>query len=87
MLESRIPGWATITALEPTGLRYNRYDPVVRFRLSLQRADRTPVEVTQAVAPDVLERLAPGVVVAVRIDRSNASRVVIDWRQAARTAT
>lgn len=87
VLESGIPGWATITALEPTGLRYNRYYPVVRFRLSLQRADGTPVEVRQAVAPDVLERLAPGVVVAVRIDRADARKVVIDWRQAVRTAT
>ena len=40
-----------------------------------------PVELKQAVDPELLDRLAPGVIVAVRIDRENHKKVVIDWQE------
>jgi hypothetical protein len=82
LLESGTPGFATITMLQPTGWRYNRVYPVVRFGLSVELAGVAyPVETKQTVAPDVLARLAPGAVVGVRVDPSDNNRVVIDWSQ------
>lgn len=87
VLETGLPVDAAITSLAPTGWRYNRVDPIVRFGLSV-RLGGAPyaVRVTQAVAPDVLARLAPGAVVEVRVDRADRRRVVIDWRQRVRLA-
>lgn len=83
VLENGLQGYATITKLQPTGWRYNRYYPVVRFGLSVELSGSAyPVEIRQTVAPDVLERLALGTVVGVRVDPSERSRVVIDWRRA-----
>ena len=77
-----LQGYATITKLQPTGWRYNRYYPVVRFGLSVElSATAYPVEIRQTVAPDVLGRLTLGTVVGVRIDPSERNRVVIDWRR------
>jgi len=82
VLENGLQGYATITKLQPTGWRYNRYYPVVRFGLSVELSGSAyPVEIRQTVAPDVLERLALGTVVGVRVDPSERSRVVIDWRR------
>ena len=82
LLESGTPGFATITMLQLTGWRYNRVYPVVRFGLSVEFSGIVyPVETKQAVAPDVLARLAPGAVVGVRVDPTDNNRVVIDWRQ------
>lgn len=82
VLENGLQRYATITKLQPTGWRYNRYYPVVRFGLSVEISGSAyPVEIRQTVAPDVLERLALGTVVGVRVDPSERSRVVIDWRQ------
>ena len=82
LLENGTPGLATITMLQPTGWRYNRVYPVVRFGLSVEFSGIVyPVETKQAVAPDVLARLAPGAVVGVRVDPTDNNRVVIDWSQ------
>lgn len=82
LLESGTPGLATITMLRPTGWRYNRVYPVVRFGLSVEFSGIAyPVETKQTVAPDVLKRLAPGAVVGVRVDPTDNNRVVIDWSQ------
>ncbi|MBI2903419.1 MAG: hypothetical protein HYY12_07520 [Candidatus Methylomirabilis oxyfera] len=82
VLENGLQRYATITKLQPTAWRYNRYYPVVRFGLSVELSGSAyPVEIRQTVAPDVLERLALGTVVGVRVDPSERSRVVIDWRQ------
>ncbi len=87
VLRNGTPGAATITLLQPTRWRYNRTYPIVRFGLSVEAAGVYPVEVKQAVDPDLLPRLAPGVVVAVRVDRLDRKKVVIDWREPVRTAT
>ena len=82
VLEDGLQGYATITKLQPTGWRYNRYYPVVRFGLSVEISGSAyPVEIRQTVAPDVLSRLALGTRVAVRVDSSERSKVVIDWRR------
>ena len=82
MLSSGIPGSATITSLAPTGWRFNRYYPIVRFSLTIEASGAAyPVELKQVVDPELLDRLAPGVVVAVRVDRENHKKVVIDWRE------
>jgi hypothetical protein len=86
VLEKGTVGIATITSLAPTRWRYNRYYPVVRFGLNVEAAGVYPVEIKQAVDPDLLPRLAPGVVVGVRVDPLNRTKVVIDWAQPIRTA-
>ncbi|MEX0805428.1 MAG: DUF3592 domain-containing protein [Candidatus Binatia bacterium] len=82
VLANGVAGAATITSLKPTGWRYNRYYPIVRFGLSVEAGGAAyPVEVKQAVDPELLDRLVPGVVVTVRVDRENHKKVVIDWRE------
>jgi hypothetical protein len=82
VLANGIAGAATITSLKPTGWRYNRYYPIVEFSLSAEAGGAAyPVEVKQAVDPELLDRLAPGIIVAVRVDRENHKKVVIDWRE------
>lgn len=87
VLASGTPGSATITSLKATRWRYNRYYPIVRFGLNVEAAGVYPVEVKQAVDPDLLARLAPGAVVAVRVDPMDRKRAVIDWRQPVHGAT
>ena len=55
--------------------------------VSRRAAQSYPVEVKQAVDPELLDRLAPGVIVAVRVDRENHKKVVIDWREPIRATT
>ena len=82
ILANGIVGSATIASLKPTGWRYNRYYPIVRFGLSVEAGGAAyPVEIKQAVDPELLQRLDPGVVVGVRVDRYNHKKVVIDWRE------
>ena len=87
VLENGTGGSATITSLKPTRWRYNRYYPIVRFGLSVNCGAVYPVEIRQAVDPDLLVQLAPGVVVSVRVDQLNRKRVIIDWREPIRPAT
>jgi hypothetical protein len=83
VLERGTPADAAITAMAATGWRYNVTAPIVRFDLSV-RLGATPyaARVTQVVPPGVLGSLAPGAIVAVRVDRDDRRRVVIDWRRA-----
>lgn len=88
ILANGVLGSATISSLEPTGWRYNRYYPIVKFGLRIQAGGEAyPVEIKQAVDPELLQRLAPGVVVAVRVGREDHKKVVIDWREPGRPAT
>jgi hypothetical protein len=85
VLADGLPYSATITALEPTRLRYNRHYPVVEFSLEVHAGGAPyPVQIKQAVDPQLLEQLAPGSVVDVRVDRSRRDKVVIDWQGLAR---
>ena len=80
VLANGIPGSATITSLTPTGWRFNNYYPVFRFSLNIEAGGAAyPVELKQAVDAELLDRLAPGVVVGVRVDRENHKKVAIDW--------
>jgi hypothetical protein len=79
VLEHGLRETATIITIEPTGWRYNRYYPIVRFGVRMQ-TDGVAVTIKQAVRPDVLGRLAPGAIVNVRVASSDRRRVVIDWR-------
>ena len=88
VLESGVVGSATITSLRPTGWRYNRYYPIVKFDLSVEAGGAAyPVEIKQIVDPELVERLAAGTVLGVRVGRSDYKKVVIDWRAPIRTAT
>ena len=80
VLEHGLPETATLMTIEPTGWRYNRYDPIVRFGVRMQ-TDGVALTIKQAVRPDVLGRLAPGANVNVRVASSDRRRVVIDWRE------
>jgi len=78
-------GSASITALETTGWRDNRHYPIARFGLRVEAAGMAyPMTVKQAVDPELLRRLAPGVVVGVRVARRNHRKVVTDWREPVR---
>ena len=79
VLEDGRPETATIITIEPTGWRYNRFYPIVRFGVRLQ-TDGVAVTIKQSVHPDVLGRLAPVAIVNVRVASSDCRRVVIDWR-------
>lgn len=88
LLANGLPYSATITALKPTGWRYNRYYPIVKFSLNVQAGGGAYlVEIKQAVDPELLARLAPGTTVDVRVDRKNPKKVVISWRDVARKPT
>ena len=81
VLANGLPGSATITSLKPTRWRYNRYYPIVRFALTVEaRGMAYPIEIKQTVDPELLQRLAPGIVLKVRVDRENHKKIVIDWR-------
>lgn len=67
-------------------MRFNRTYPVARFGLNVEAAGVYPVEIRQAVDPDVLAPLAPGLIVGVPVDRQDRKKVVIDWREPVRTA-
>jgi hypothetical protein len=85
VLSTGIPGSAAITSLAPTWLTFNDC-PVVKFSLAVEASGASyPVELKQAVGPEVLDRLAPGVIVSVRVDRQNHKKVVIDWGEAIRS--
>ncbi len=87
VLANGLAGSATIESLEPTRWRYNRYYPIVRFKLAVEAGGAAyPIEIKQAVDPDVLEQLAPGAVIGVRVDRENHKKVVIDWQEPTRPA-
>jgi len=78
---------ATITAVTPTRWCYNRYNPILRFRLNVVLDGAAyPVEIKQAIRPDLCATLAPGSNVRVRVDRSDRSKVVIDTREPIRIA-
>ena len=88
LLATGRPGQAKITGLERTGWRYNRTDPIVRFALEVELPETVyPAEVKQSVHPARLAELAPGAVVALRVDPENRFRVVIDWRELRAHAT
>jgi Protein of unknown function (DUF3592) len=79
VLADGIPGSATITSLAPTRWHFNDY-PIFRFSLTVEASGAAyPVELKQVVDPELLDRLAAGAIVAVRIDRENHRKVVIDW--------
>ena len=80
LLEHGLPETATVMTIEPTGWRYNRYYPIVRFGVRMQ-TDGAAVTIKQAVRPDVLRGLTPGAIVNVRVAGSDRRRVVIDWRE------
>ncbi len=85
VLATGVAGTATVSSLDPTRWRVNHY-PVVRFNLSVAAGRAAyPAELKQAVEPELLVRLAPGTIVAVRVDRENHKEVVIDWREPIRT--
>jgi hypothetical protein len=84
LLMSGVEARATIIDMTPTGWRFNRTDPVLRFRLEIpgDRGQR-PAEqavIRQSVPPQVAALLAPGSAVAVRIDPADRRRMVLDWR-------
>ena len=84
VLSNGVPGSATIIALEPTRLHVNDY-PVFRFSLTVEAGGASyPVELKQTVDSELLDRLAPGAIVGVRVDRENHKKVVIDWSEPVR---
>jgi hypothetical protein len=79
VLADGILGSATITALKPTVWRYNRQFPITRFQLKVEAGGASyPAEIKQAVDPELLKQLSPGMVVRVRVHRDNHKQVVLD---------
>lgn len=84
IIANGVLGSATITSLKPTAWRYNRQYPITRFHLKVEAGGASyPVEIKQAVDPELLQRLVPGMVVKVRVHRENHKKVVIDLAESA----
>jgi hypothetical protein len=81
ILANGVVGSATITSAKETRWHYNDC-PVIQLSLSVEAGGAAyPVDIKQAVEPELLERLSPGSVVTVRVDRENHKKVVIDWQE------
>lgn len=79
LLRSGTPATATIVAIDDSGSTVNE-QPVFRFTLDVHRADGTTRRATthQIVSRAALGSLQTGLVVAVRVDENDPSRVAID---------
>lgn len=78
ILATGLAGIATITALEPTGVRIND-DPRCRIRLNVALPDRPVYQATKlAVLPQAsMLRYQPGCSFPVRVDRGDPAAVII----------
>ena len=82
VLADGVQGSAIITSLKPSAWRYNRQFPIIRFQLKVEAGGASyPVEIKQAVDPELLKRLSPGMAVKVRVHRENHKNVVIDLKE------
>jgi hypothetical protein len=81
ILQTGIPGSATITGLTQTGVYLNE-QPQIRMNLLVQLPGEVPYAAThQEVVPLVLlGRLSSGAPLSVRVDQMDRSKIVIDWQ-------
>jgi hypothetical protein len=73
---------ATVAQFRSTGVRYGK-QMMVEFDLEVERPGGAPHKVRHTqVVPRLAEgRVAPGVVLAVKVDPSDPQKVFIDWEQ------
>ena len=78
ILQSGIPAMATILQLADTGMMVN-YNPRVNIVLQVQPPNGAPyqTEVTMVVSQLQIPRVQPGMVVPVKIDPANPSKVAL----------
>lgn len=81
VLDTGIPGQATITSLAQTGMFLNQ-NPQVEMSLMVTVPGRAPYAATRKefIPLIMLGRLSSGMPLAVRVDPADPSNVVIDWQ-------
>jgi hypothetical protein len=79
LLKRGTPGWATILAVEETGITINRNYPLAKLRLQVEPAEGEPYQVTAKCLMNRFDIPAcqPGARVAVVIDPRHPHRVGI----------
>ncbi len=80
LLQAGIPGTASITGLTQTGMYFNE-NPQVRMQLLVDVPGHPPYGAshTEIVPLILLGRLTSGAPLAIRVDRTDPSRLAIDW--------
>jgi hypothetical protein len=83
ILATGIPGTAQITGLSQTGM-YINYQPQIQMNLLVSLPGRPPYGAThkEVVPLILLSRLAPGAMLAVKVDPADPQKIVIDWQNA-----
>jgi hypothetical protein len=81
ILQTGIPGTATITGLTQTGVYVNE-NPQIAMNLLVQLPGEVPyaANVRQVVPLMLLGRLSSGAPLSVRVDQMDRSKVEIDWQ-------
>jgi hypothetical protein len=82
VLQSGLPGMATVTALSDTGVTIND-SPLANIQFLVQVPGRAPYPVTKRMTLPrlMVGRVAPGVTVPVKVDPTDPEEIVIDWDQ------
>jgi len=80
LLQTGIPGTATITGLTQTGMYLNE-NPQIQMNLLVQLPGEVPYAAThkEFVPLMLLGRLSSGAPLAVRVDQMDRSKVAVDW--------
>jgi len=80
LLQTGIPGTATITGLTQTGAYFNE-NPQIQMNLLVQLPGEVPYAAThrEFVPLMLLGRLSSGAPLAVRVDQMDRSKVAVDW--------
>jgi hypothetical protein len=80
ILQTGIPGTATITGLTQTGMTFND-NPQISMNLLVQLPGEVPYAAThrEIVPLMLLGRLSSGAPLSVKVDQMDRSKIVIDW--------
>lgn len=81
LLQTGMPGTATILSLQETGMVINYTYHVLNIGLRVQVGAGAPYDITvrQTVPMIMMARCTPGATVGVKVDPHDQSRLVIDW--------
>jgi hypothetical protein len=81
-LQNGVPGTAIVMSLTPTGTVINDLYYVCNIGLRVQGPGQPPYDVIikQSVPITAMARVNPGATIGVKIDPTEATKVVIDWQ-------
>ncbi len=81
-LQNGVPGTALVMSLTPTGTVINNMYYVCNIGLRVQRPAQAAYDVVikQSVPITAMARVNPGSQIGVKVDPTDATKVVIDWQ-------